>query len=174
MIIHQIVGYSNSGKTTIITKVIELLTNESLKVATVKHHGHDSPLVKEADKKDSVKHRDAGATSTLVASDDEFNWILQHEHPFTLDDYLRMFAVVSLDVILIEGYKKEVYPKTVVIRSNQEVNILNVATEIKAVICWDYSMIESLKGKYSFPLFHIDELTKYLLWFKRQIREGIL
>lgn len=36
----QIVGYQNSGKTTLMEKLIQALTYEGMKVATIKHHGH--------------------------------------------------------------------------------------------------------------------------------------
>lgn len=172
MIIHQIVGFSNSGKTTIMTKLIESLTNHCLKVATVKHHGDNSPLAKEAKKKDSVKHRDAGALGTLVASDSEFNLIIHHDHSFNIDDYIRMYEMISLDVVLIEGFKKERYPKTVLIRSEEDEKVLLNKEGIKALIFWERELMNSKKGKCPVPLFHIDELEEYSQWFIEQIYKG--
>jgi len=153
MIIHQIVGFSNSGKTTVMTKLIESLTSHQLRVATIKHHGDESPLVKEAEKKDSVKHRDAGALGTLVASDKEFNLIVNHQHSFVLDDYIRMYRRISLDVLLVEGFKKEGYPKTAMIRSWKDEEELLRAKGIKALIFWEKEQMTSQKGKYSIPAF---------------------
>lgn len=172
MIIHQIVGFSNSGKTTIMIKLIELLTHHCLKVATIKHHGDDSPLAKEAERKDSVKHRDAGAMGTLVASDSEFNLIAHHNYSLSLDDYIRMYEAISLDVVLIEGFKKEQYPKTVVIRSKKDEQVLLYAKGIKAVISWERDLMDNMKDKYPFPLFHIDELEAYSKWFLEEIDKG--
>ena len=36
----QIVGYQNSGKTTLVGKIVHVLTESEMKVATIKHHGH--------------------------------------------------------------------------------------------------------------------------------------
>lgn len=40
MMILQVVGHQNSGKTTLIEKCIKELTNHGIKVGTFKHHGH--------------------------------------------------------------------------------------------------------------------------------------
>src|SRR5690625_1984789 len=56
----QIVGYKSSGKTTLTTRLIELLSARSVRVASLKHHGHGGvPLGLE--ETDSEKHRQAGA-----------------------------------------------------------------------------------------------------------------
>ncbi|WP_280769295.1 molybdopterin-guanine dinucleotide biosynthesis protein B [Salipaludibacillus daqingensis] len=172
MIIHQVVGFSNSGKTTIVSALIESLTKRQLKVATIKHHGDNSPLVKEAEKKDTVKHRDAGALGTLVASDNELSWIVHHNQSFRLDDYIRMYEVISLDVLLIEGFKKEFYPKTVVIRSPKDEKLLRQTNDVKAIIYWEKELMLSLKEKYPLASFHIDELKQYSHWFNEQIDKG--
>ena len=36
----QIVGYQNSGKTTLVEKIVHALAESEMKVATIKHHGH--------------------------------------------------------------------------------------------------------------------------------------
>lgn len=58
------IGRKNSGKTTLLEKVISELTARGLKIATVKHHGHpdfDIDILG----RDSYRHRMAGAQSTL-------------------------------------------------------------------------------------------------------------
>jgi molybdopterin-guanine dinucleotide biosynthesis protein B len=50
----QVVGYQNSGKTTLITKLIKMLKEMSYRVGTLKHHGHDGVLYT---KKDVLKER---------------------------------------------------------------------------------------------------------------------
>ena len=60
------VGRSNSGKTTLIERVIPELVRAGYKVATVKHAGHGFDLDTEG--KDSWRHKQAGASSVVVLS----------------------------------------------------------------------------------------------------------
>ncbi|MEQ1626536.1 MAG: molybdopterin-guanine dinucleotide biosynthesis protein B, partial [Nitrospira sp.] len=60
------VGRSNSGKTTLIERVIPELVRAGYRVATVKHAGHGFDLDTEG--KDSWRHKRAGASSVIVMS----------------------------------------------------------------------------------------------------------
>ena len=60
----QIVGYQNSGKTTLVEKVVCALAERKMKVATIKHHGHGG--FPEVAQKDSERHRKAGAVVSSV------------------------------------------------------------------------------------------------------------
>ncbi len=60
----QIVGYQNSGKTTLVEKVVYALAEQNMKVATIKHHGHGG--FPEVAQKDSERHRKAGAVVSSV------------------------------------------------------------------------------------------------------------
>jgi molybdopterin-guanine dinucleotide biosynthesis protein B len=108
-------GWSGSGKTTLLIKVIPRLVARGLAVSTLKHahHGFDIDLPG----KDSHSHRLAGATEVLVGS--ENRWALMHElrdaaEP-ALDVLLRKLSPV--DLVLIEGYKREPHPKLEVYRA---------------------------------------------------------
>ena len=61
-----VVGKSNSGKTTLIEKLIPELNKRGYRVATVKHHNHlleiDTPG------KDSWRHKQAGAQTTFIST----------------------------------------------------------------------------------------------------------
>jgi len=59
-------GRSNSGKTTLIERVIPALTRAGYRVATVKHAGHGFELDTEG--KDSWRHKQAGASTVIVLS----------------------------------------------------------------------------------------------------------
>ena len=60
------VGRSNSGKTTLIERVIPELVRAGYKVATVKHAGHGFDLDTEG--KDSWRHKQAGASTVVIIS----------------------------------------------------------------------------------------------------------
>jgi molybdopterin-guanine dinucleotide biosynthesis protein B len=102
-------GWSGAGKTTLLTRVIPLLTSRGLRVSTIKHAHHDFDIDKPG--KDSWLHRQAGATEVLVASGRR--WALMHEvrdtaEP-TLDALLTRLSAV--DLVLIEGFKRDPHPK---------------------------------------------------------------
>jgi molybdopterin-guanine dinucleotide biosynthesis adapter protein len=108
-------GWSGSGKTTLLTKLIPRLTARGLAVSTVKHAHHAFDLDQPG--KDSHSHRLAGATEVLVGS--AARWALVHElrggaEP-TLRDLLAKLAPV--DLVIVEGYKREPHPKLEVHRA---------------------------------------------------------
>jgi molybdopterin-guanine dinucleotide biosynthesis protein B len=108
-------GWSGSGKTTLLTKVIPRLTARGLTVSTVKH-AHQGFDVDQPGK-DSHSHRVAGATEVLVGS--ATRWALVHElrgapEP-TLSELLAKLAPV--DLVIVEGYKREAHPKLEVHRA---------------------------------------------------------
>ncbi|MEQ1667915.1 MAG: molybdopterin-guanine dinucleotide biosynthesis protein B [Sulfuriferula sp.] len=108
-------GWSGSGKTTLIVQLIRLMTADGLRVATIKHTHHDFDLDKVG--KDSWRHRDAGASEVLLASNQR--WALLHElrdeSVPSLDDLLAKLS--PCDVVLIEGCKFANVPKLEIYRA---------------------------------------------------------
>ena len=108
-------GWSGSGKTPLVAKVIPRLLARGLKVSTLKHAHHRFDLDQPG--KDSYAHRMAGATEVLVGA--ASRWALVHElrgeaEP-TLGAFLRKLSPV--DLVLIEGYKRDAHPKLEVYRA---------------------------------------------------------
>jgi molybdopterin-guanine dinucleotide biosynthesis protein B len=108
-------GWSGSGKTTLLARVIPRIVARGLKVSTLKHAHHAFDLDQPG--KDSHTHRMAGATEVLVGSANR--WALVHElrgdaEP-TLGTLLGKLSPV--DLVLIEGYKREPHPKLEVYRA---------------------------------------------------------
>ncbi len=108
------VGSSNSGKTTLIVKVIGLLTERGYDVATVKHtHKNFST---DAEGKDSWRHKAAGAKTVVLASPSQFAVVSDSSRELTIDDVLHKF-VSKADILIVEGFKKDSYPKIEVNRN---------------------------------------------------------
>ena len=63
-IIFAISGYKNTGKTTLLTKVIPVLAGRGYKVAVIKHDGHD--FESDVPGTDSYRHQKAGAYKETV------------------------------------------------------------------------------------------------------------
>ncbi|MGD0103183.1 MAG: molybdopterin-guanine dinucleotide biosynthesis protein B [Rhodopila sp.] len=103
-----IVGWSGSGKTSLLTSILPLLRRTGLRVSTVKHTHHDFDMDRPG--KDSFRHREAGAHEVLIASG--ARWALLHElegpEP-ALSDLLQKLDPV--DLVLVEGYKTHPFPK---------------------------------------------------------------
>jgi molybdopterin-guanine dinucleotide biosynthesis protein B len=108
-------GWSGSGKTTLLTKVIPRLTWCGLKVSTLKHAHHAFDVDRPG--KDSHSHRLAGATEVLVGSVNR--WALVHELRGDAEPTLwALLAKLSpVDLVLVEGYKRERHPKLEVYRA---------------------------------------------------------
>jgi molybdopterin-guanine dinucleotide biosynthesis adapter protein len=108
-------GWSGSGKTTLLTKVIPRLVRRGLKVSTLKHAHHAFDVDQPG--KDSHSHRIAGATEVLVGSANR--WALVHELRGAAEPTLAtLLAKLSpVDLVVIEGYKREAHPKLEVYRA---------------------------------------------------------
>jgi len=108
-------GWSGSGKTTLLTRAIPRIVARGLTVSTLKHAHHDFDVDQPG--KDSHAHRMAGAAEVLVGS--SRRWALVHElrdepEP-ALAALLRKLSPV--DLVVIEGYKREPHPKLEVHRA---------------------------------------------------------
>jgi molybdopterin-guanine dinucleotide biosynthesis adapter protein len=110
-----ITGWSGAGKTTLILRLIPLLTAKGLKVSTLKHAHHmfdvDTPG------KDSYEHRAAGATEVLIASENRF--AIMHELRGAPEPPLEVLLskLSAVDLVLIEGFKRAPHPKIEVYRA---------------------------------------------------------
>lgn len=118
------VGSSNSGKTTLIEKVIGLLAKRGYKVATVKHTHKNFSM--DAEGKDSWRHKAAGAKTVILASPSQFYVVSDTESELTIDDVIERF-VTGADILIVEGFKRDSYPKIEVSRngSSHDLRCLN-------------------------------------------------
>jgi molybdopterin-guanine dinucleotide biosynthesis protein B len=107
-------GWSGSGKTTLITKVLPVLIGRGVKVSTLKHAHHGFDLDKPG--KDSFMHRTSGATEVIISS--ERRWAVLHE--LRGEEEWDLPALLSkaspVDLVLVEGFKREPFPKLEIFR----------------------------------------------------------
>jgi molybdopterin-guanine dinucleotide biosynthesis adapter protein len=156
-IIFQVAGYQNSGKTTFTLKVIQGLRAAGIAVATIKHHGHGGkPEVQE--NKDSLKHLSAGASASIVEGCGRM--ILQAEGTdIGLQDQIELLSFFEPDVILVEGYKHQPFPKVVLMRIEADLPLLSELTNIKAIVYWQDDLRENIAAQMDVdvPRFHIND-----------------
>lgn len=108
------IGRSNSGKTTLIERVIPELVKAGYRVATVKHAGHGFDLDTEG--KDSWRHKRAGASSVVVVSKGSLALFTDVSDQLKVEEVRDRFLDASYDLIIAEGWKSEGYQKIVVVR----------------------------------------------------------
>ncbi len=108
-------GWSGAGKTTLIVKLIPELNRRGLSVSTIKHAHHNFDLDQPG--KDSYEHRAAGAEEVLVASANRVALMreLRGAPEPSLAELLRLLKEV--DLVLVEGFKRDPLPKIEVFRS---------------------------------------------------------
>lgn len=131
MNIFGIVGWKNAGKTTLVERLVTEISARGITVSTVKHAHHDFQIDQPG--KDSFRHRAAGAREVLVAGGKR--WALMHELGRRGEPGLaELLACLSpVDLVLIEGYKREPHPKIEVWRKGNEAPIALTDTTVHAV-----------------------------------------
>ncbi|MFC4320683.1 molybdopterin-guanine dinucleotide biosynthesis protein B [Litchfieldia salsa] len=163
----QVVGYQNSGKTTLVEKLVTYFTNEGLKIGTMKHHGHGGKPLANDHGKDTDRHRKAGAIATGIEGDGTLQLQVMKQS-WSLEDLLSFYHLLPLDLIVVEGYKNEAYPKLVMIRKKDDLELLTKITNIVAIISW--LDLEELKI-YEQPIFSIHQDQQLLEWLRCYVRD---
>lgn len=166
-VVFQVVGYQNSGKTTLSLKLIQHLAAVGIKVATIKHHGHGGkPDVKES--KDSGRHIAAGAAVSVVEGEGRLLIQAEQEH-WSLQDEIEMLNFFKPDVILIEGHKNEKYPKAVILRNEGDLELIVKLPNIRVVFYMDKGLAKQLNDL-SIPAFELNDESG-LAWLTDYINE---
>lgn len=156
------VGFSGSGKTTILTQVIEKLQQKGLNIAAIKHTHHHFDIDKPG--KDSHRFRESGANQVIVGSKKRFALMveLEQEEP-NLSYLMSKLELKGLDLILFEGFKHEKYPKFEVHRlALQKAWLFPNDTNIIALITDD----EKSQELPTFHLNEIDRIVEYVLTYR--------
>lgn len=104
-------AWSGTGKTTLLIKLIPLLKAHGLRIGLIKKSHHDFEI--DYPGKDSYELRKAGASPVMVSSSHRRAVITEHTeiHDPTLTEELTHLETDELDLVLVEGFKKESFPK---------------------------------------------------------------
>ncbi|WP_274649164.1 molybdopterin-guanine dinucleotide biosynthesis protein B [Paenibacillus humicola] len=153
-VVLQIAGYKNSGKTTLIAALVRLLKQSGLTVGTVKHDAHDFAI--DTPGTDTWRHREAGADITAISS--SRSSAIMRGAPESLDGLLAHMR--GVDVVLVEGFKLEPYPKLVLIRRPEDAALANELKAVIAAAVWPEAaaaLSRTLPDESSFPVFAIGD-----------------
>jgi molybdopterin-guanine dinucleotide biosynthesis protein B len=145
----SIVGKSDSGKTTLIEKLVPELTHRGYRVATVKHDVHGFEVDREG--KDSWRHKQAGAHTVIISSPKKIALIRDVEKDSTLDEIRRRW-VQDVDLLISEGYKKDVQPKIEVFRKEKHKKLLCTKKDNLVAI------VSNRKFNVGVPCFHLEDM----------------
>lgn len=131
-------AYSGTGKTTLLSKVIPLLTAKGYRIGIIKHTHHNIDIDKPG--KDSHVLREAGASQTVIASRNRTAIIIEKPEATDkpkLEDALANLQTSSLDIVLVEGFKAAKFAKIELHRESlakpylhpDDPNIIAIATD---------------------------------------------
>lgn len=109
MKVFGVVGYKNTGKTGLMERLVTEIAGRGFSVSTIKHAHHSFDVDHEG--KDSYRHRQAGASQVLLSSGKRWALMseLRHDDEPPLDVLLAKLDPV--DLVLIEGYKRDGHAK---------------------------------------------------------------
>lgn len=134
---YAVSGVKNSGKTTLITKLLPVLTGQGLKVATIKHDGHDFQT--DVPGTDTFAHFQAGAYGTVVFSDHKYMVVKQQPDEVAAEkltpEQMAAAWFPEADLILLEGLrtattKLEIFAEEIIDCVCKEHNLRAVATDL--------------------------------------------
>ncbi|HMK66790.1 MAG TPA: molybdopterin-guanine dinucleotide biosynthesis protein B [Thermodesulfobacteriota bacterium] len=122
-LILSIVGYSNSGKTMLLEKVLPLLKAGGYSVGVIKHTSHGFSL--DRPDKDSQRFSQAGAEGLALVGEGTIGFMgkIDETDPLLLDRLEQLFFQ-DKDFVLTEGFKKSDKPKIVVMTPGKEKELL--------------------------------------------------
>lgn len=154
-------GRKNSGKTTLLMRVIQNLSEVGLRCGVIKHDGHEF----EADVPgtDSYKLKRAGAYGTAVYSGTKY-MITKGDRDITCQKLLGFFK--DADFIFLEGQKDSSYPKIEVLRQGvSEHPVTDPETVIAYVTDGIVPPLEETGGKPVLCMDNLDEILETIVIF---------
>ncbi|MGC8825629.1 MAG: molybdopterin-guanine dinucleotide biosynthesis protein B [Anaerolineae bacterium] len=124
------VGKSDSGKTTLLEKVIRELKRRGYRVGTIKHDAHDFEMDHAGT--DTWRHAQAGSDHVIISSPHKVASIRKVEQEASLWELAA--TMTDVDIILTEGYKRGPAPKIEVSRRERSAELICSPAELIAVV----------------------------------------
>ena len=145
-------GVKNSGKTTLICRLLEIFKEKGLRVAVLKHDGHD--FEPDVPGTDTYRQLQAGAYGTAVFSKGKY-MLVKQQPQISEKELMEFFPEV--DLILLEGFKYSTYPKIEIVRKgNSTESVCNPERLMAIATNLDAEEREVLFIPEDIPLFELD------------------
>ena len=147
-------GIKNSGKTTLICRLLEIFKEKGLRVVVLKHDGHD--FEPDVPGTDTYRQLQAGAYGTAVFSKGKY--MLVKQQPQISEKELMEFFPEA-DLILLEGFKYSTYPKIEIVRKeNSSESVCNPKRLMAIATNLDAEEREALSVPEDVPFFELDNV----------------
>lgn len=145
-----VLAYSGTGKTTLLIKLISILSSRGVRIGMIKHAHHEFNIDQPG--KDSYKLRKAGAKEMLIGSVNRWALMVdaENDQEFSLHDHIQRMDQDNLDLILVEGFKLEDIPKIELVRPSlgnnlffpNDENVIAIATDEPLAVDTDLPMLD--------------------------------
>jgi len=163
----SIVGRSNSGKTTLVEKLIARLSAQGLRIATIKHSHHQPEM--DAPGKDSWRHKQAGAATSFLIGPQQMMMVADIQEQLN-PNLLASRYCDGFDLVLVEGYNSLPGAKIEVVRAARSTELRCAPEELIALV----SDVDALE--LSVPRFGLDDdqaLAAWILgWLQQEQGDG--
>lgn len=108
------IGHSGAGKTTLIEKIIDIISSKGLKIGTIKHSHHNFEI--DIEGKDSYRHFHSGATTSMIVSEEKIA-LIKRGSSLPIKNYVEKYFD-DCQLIILEGFKKDDIEKIEVYRKD--------------------------------------------------------
>ena len=158
-----VVGWKNTGKTTLIEKLINEFNHRNLTVSTIKHSHHNFSVDKRGT--DSFRHFNAGTKETILASEEK--WIKFSRQLSDPKPYLPYFIkqITPVDIVIVEGFKDSDHTKVEVVDSLSDRKPLYETDRTICGLIINQQKIQNL----GFPQFERDDVKKICDFIEKTI-----
>ncbi|MFC4776079.1 molybdopterin-guanine dinucleotide biosynthesis protein B [Paenibacillus sp. GCM10023252] len=129
-LIVQVVGYKNTGKTTMVCRLTERFKQSGYSVGTIKHDAHSFTMDKPGS--DTWQHQQSGADVTAITSSTRA--AILSSSPIPLQELIQQMA--GMDLILIEGFKNADYPKIIMLKEAADIELLTTLSRPLLGAAW--------------------------------------
>ncbi len=158
----SIIGHSNSGKTTLVERLIPVLRKEGLRVGILKHHGKDFEF--DVPGKDTWRHARAGADVVVLSTPFGTGVTVRVEREPALDTLIERYFS-GMDLVITEGYKRGPYPKIEVVRAANNKPPIPDREATWIAFVRDRHLVTSL------PVFPLDDIAAIAAFLRQQRTE---
>ena len=162
MRVYGVTGWKNSGKTTLMERLVAEITRRGFSVSTLKHAHHGFDVDQPG--KDSHRHRMAGARQVLGASG--ARWARMTELGGGAEPPLAalLARLDPVDLVLVEGYKRDAHPKVEAFRAATGNTLIAADDPTVRAIAADVD----LPGQ-QLPVFDLDDTTGVAAFILRDL-----
>ena len=149
----SIIGKKNSGKTTLLEKLIPELKARGHRVGTVKHDTHGFDIDHEG--KDTYRHKASGAEAVVIAAPEKLALIMDTQREWHPQKIILTY-LGAMDIVLTEGYKSAGLPQVEIFRSAAHKNPLNLKGENENLV----ALISDIPIDLGVPNIALDDLKR--------------